>query len=476
MAHRKAVRKSRSQPTRKSVQAAKFPADRLPSELVHMVFAYLEPKEVAAFRWVGRAFAEIGLQYLTPKIHLELNEKSYDRLLAIAEHPIASKYVVELSYDTEQLKSIDRETFDRCLKRRSVIPQRHASSEMSNEVLSARAWRAYERESSRNKRETAQLMDRAWSIYGEYLISHEKVEQADFFREKMVEAFKQLPNLKMISASTTSVYGQHVAEIRKLSPTCYFDAGKEIPSINGGATKAVLLAAVSAGLQMNHFCCHRFSWQALTQDIRDMPALRRSMLHLKTMDIAFANVQHPHRLTPSEMGLVAALLVSFIMSAPNLEYLMLSTKPFPWSNRFSDTSLTLKEAIDKFYWPSLKTLSLDGVIATEDDLVHLCERHAHTLRELRLRDIGLYWGMWSTTFHRMRQAFRLGQQLDACQIAGPSRVDREPYSMPDTYEESDGPLGRLISNYIRATDIGDITLREYYKTIGLVRPPEWPDF
>ena len=66
-----------------------------------MVFAYLEPKEAALFRWAGRVIAEIGLQYLTPKVCLRLREESYDRLSAIAEHPVASKCVVELEYETE---------------------------------------------------------------------------------------------------------------------------------------------------------------------------------------------------------------------------------------------------------------------------------------------------------------------------------------------------------------------------------------
>lgn len=432
-----------------------------------MVFAYLEPKEAAAFRWVGRVFAEIGLQYLTPKIHLELREESYDRLLAIAKHPIASKYVVELNYDTEGLKFIDRARFDRCLKCRGVINQRHASSEMPDEGSSARAWRAYERESSRNQRKTAQLLDQAWSIYENYQISHKKVEQANFFRAKMVEAFKRLPNLKMISTSTTSVYGQYTVEISKLLPNYYFDAGNDLSSNNRGATKSVLLAAVAAGLQMNHFCCQRFSWQTLTQDISDIHLLRRSMLHLKIMNLAFTKAQLTHRLTPFEGGLLRGLVLSFITSAPNLEYLTLSIEPFNWSDGSSDWSLALKDTIGNFPWSSLKSLSLDGLVASEDDLVHFCERQAQTLRDLSLRDMYMDSGSWETTFHRIRQAFRCGQQLDSYKMSGWFQ-DHQHYCLTDiTDREAGKTAGMVISDYIRATDIGDITLQEYYDIKGL---------
>lgn len=439
-----------------------------------MVFAYLEPKEVAAFRWVGRDLAEIGLQYLTPKIHLELNEKSYDRLLAIAEHPIASKRVVELIYDTEGLEFITRESFDPYLEHRYVFPQRHALLEVPKTGSIARDRRALTRELKRFLKTRAQLRDRAWSIYEEYLLSHEKVEQAGFFREKMTEAFKYLPNLKTISASTTSVYEQYNADIRKIEPSYWFFRSPKVPSPIVGATIAVLSAAGSAGLQINHFCCQPFSCQAFTQDIRDMPIVRRSMHHLKTIDIAFAKAQHPHRLTPTQEDLTRALVRSFITSAPDLECLTLSITPVYWRNASFDNCLIVTDITGDFYWSSLKNLSLDFLASTEHDLVHLCERHAHTLRKLCLQSIGLYQGLWSAALHRMRRAFRLGAQLDACEIAGFSLDESENFWLDEKYLGYEEPLGRAVSNYLRATDVGDITLYEYFDIIGLVWWSHWP--
>lgn len=73
MARRKAAPKSKKQASRRTIQALTFPADRLPAELIHMVFTYLKPIEAAAFRWAGRGVAEIGLQYLAPTVYLRLN-------------------------------------------------------------------------------------------------------------------------------------------------------------------------------------------------------------------------------------------------------------------------------------------------------------------------------------------------------------------------------------------------------------------
>ena len=160
-----------------------------------MVFTYLKPTEAAAVRWAGRVVAEIGLQYLAPTVYLTLKEESYDRLLAIAGHPTVSKYVVELDYKTEGLRPMAREDFDRMIRRTGVIPQRNDSSERPDSCASARAWRAYQRESLRNipvfnQRLTKQLLNRAWSMYEADYASQKKVQQANFFREKTAKAMK----------------------------------------------------------------------------------------------------------------------------------------------------------------------------------------------------------------------------------------------------------------------------------------------
>ena len=140
MARRKSAQKIRlKKPIRKSiVWASKSPAERLPSELIHMIFTYLEPAEAAAFRLVGRVVAEIGLQYLVPTAYLALNERSYDRLWAIAKHPIVSKYVVRLEYETEGLRFINRLQWDLAIKSLPISNSPDVASERPQPYASAR--------------------------------------------------------------------------------------------------------------------------------------------------------------------------------------------------------------------------------------------------------------------------------------------------------------------------------------------------
>ena len=254
MARCKAAKKSDKHAAHKMVHAPKFPADHLPAELIHMIFPYLEPTEAAAFRWAGRVVAEIGLQYLAPTVYLKLNEESYNRVLAISEHPVVSKYVINLDYETRGLNAINREQFDDMVISTETIAQRHESSEISNRFASARAWRAYNRESVRNipllsRKQTRQLFNQAWSLYEAYLASQTMLQRSGFFREKIAEAIIRFRNLQRISTSADSAFIRYTAQFRDFLPTYYLspliDNAYEIPP-DVGVTSVIMSARQSA--------------------------------------------------------------------------------------------------------------------------------------------------------------------------------------------------------------------------------------
>ena len=472
MVYHKAARNPRSEILDKSSQAQTFPADLLPTELIHMVFKYLEPKEAAPFRWAGRLVAEIGLEYLISKVHLQLNERSYDRLFAIAAHPVVSKYIVELEYENEGLGFIDRESFAKICREESCELRRHI-------LASPHAWRDFEKVRHHSHEMTEGRFDRVWSAYETYLADHKKVEQANFYPEKMTQAFKRLPNLKMISTPTNNVYERCFGEMKELSllPYCFEMSEAtlylEPVPLGIGATYSVLLAVESAALQIDSLRCHPFSWQTLTQEMRDISVLNKSILHLKTMDITFSEEVYcprDYRQETANASIEYCLrrkgrVLSLLASARNLQCLRLGSKKK--SFKLPPTP-RLDEIVGNIYWPSLKAVSLDQLVASEKHLVEFCERHAHTLKDLSLRGISLRSGFWSVAFHRIRRAFRLGQQLDACKLGGVFWGNEGPTNMDSR--------GTRISDYIRNTEIGDITLDEYHAIVGfsgLKNPLDW---
>ncbi|KAF6219989.1 hypothetical protein HO133_003814 [Letharia lupina] len=475
MARRKAAQRFGKQAVRKSVRAPKFPADRLPAELIHMVFTYLKPTEAAGFRWAGRVVAEIGLQYLAPTAYLTLKEESYDRLLAIAGHPTVSKYVVELDYETEGLRPMAREDFDRMIRRTGVIPQRNDSSERPDSCASARAWRAYQRESLRNipvfnQRQTKQLLNRAWSMYEADYASQKKVQQANFFREKTAKAIEQFPYLERVFTSADGAYERYAAEIKGFLPTYYFShcSAHRYPS-SVGATSSVLLAAESAGLHLDYFRCS-INWQVFTQNEKDLATFKRSLLHLKVMIITFTIRRDMRRDRMVQeytyirwQCLENGHVLDLITSSPDLEHLALSFETLPEPIFYP----TLNETMGNFYWHSLKTVNLESLFSDDDDLLMFCKRHAHTLKDLSLTDMRLHKGSWDVTFHRMRQTFRLGQQLATCKLRGLFWSPERVLDLGPRGEGHNNAAGIVTSDYIRASNIGDISLDEYYEAVGL---------
>lgn len=474
MARRKATqKKSRKQAAPKSrVEARKVLEEILPRELIHLVFTYLQPTEAAAFRWSGRRAAVIGLQYLAPTVYLALKEESYDRLLAIAEHPIVSKYVVKLDYESEGLGCISRKSFDENVQSTRVIPQRY-DSERPDTFASARAWRAYERELIREKRllsqeQTTQLLDRAWSIHKEYFTDQSIVNQGSFFLEKTAKAMKQFQNLQSICAFAYGAYERYTAELKELLPTYYIPprVTNDFPS-SLNPTCCVLLAAGSARLRVNEFCCEPIDWDVFTLNDQTFAALKRSMLHVKFMKLAF-EVRRDLGQQPMIRDiesirreyLANGRVLDFLMSAPDLENLRLTFR----------TSLkiyaTVIATLGDFHWSSLKAVSLDHIATDGNDLVNFCERHSCTLKDLSLSNIVLYKVSWAVTFHRVRQAFRLGQQLHTCELGGQFWDSRGSLFM-ETRSSRFISVGVIISGYIRASNVGDISFGKYCDIIGL---------
>lgn len=84
--------------------------DTLSREILHMICAQLEYWDVPPFRLVNRDCAAIGLEYLVPDIGIHLHRNNYKmhsfgRLLNISSHPIMSRGVRELYYDSHILDS-----------------------------------------------------------------------------------------------------------------------------------------------------------------------------------------------------------------------------------------------------------------------------------------------------------------------------------------------------------------------------------
>ncbi len=187
-------------------EPAKFPLNRMPAELVHMICSYLTPIEVASIRVVSSTIAAIGLEYIATTVTLTLKEDSFDRLLEIAHHPVISKYVYSLNYEHDFLVIFSQNEWKENITTPEVMALYHPAGRLraprAPEINdSPRAWRAFNRECHVFKVENKygkKRLDQAFSTYQKLCAEQGHAARSDFFSKKLTDALQDLPNLKSI--------------------------------------------------------------------------------------------------------------------------------------------------------------------------------------------------------------------------------------------------------------------------------------
>lgn len=171
-------------------QQLRFRMDDLPSELIHMIYAYLRPMELANLRLVSRRAVPISLQYMVPEVHLILAKDSFEQLKALAEHPIISKYVTSFFFEANKLHVAPRKIWEGLI----CIPLRH--------------------------RYSAQELDHAFRKYGEFIQFQQDSTQVDRQEKEVAEAMRCFPNLKELTMATDWVLRSWTSKMqRTFEPT-----------------------------------------------------------------------------------------------------------------------------------------------------------------------------------------------------------------------------------------------------------------
>lgn len=234
-----------------------------------MVFAYLAPTEAAAFRWAGKV-VEVGLQYLASTVYLRLKEESYDRLLAIAEHPVVSKSVKRLDYEADTLEVWTKEEWELLILGPARSLAMRGYSKEPEADASDRDWRAFNRamtiiETTPRHTFTKPQMDLAFSINRKFCADQQYLRQQDFFPQKVAQALKNMCNIKRVSSSshTSDVSSRYAAEIDKVLGRSHFNLGPgegfanaaRAPGVAGISLMQSIFRGVNqADIQLETFC------------------------------------------------------------------------------------------------------------------------------------------------------------------------------------------------------------------------------
>lgn len=236
----------------------RFPLNRMPVELVHMIFSYLTPTQVASIRFMSKMLAAIGLEYIATTVTLTLKEDSFDRLLEIAYHPVINKFVHSLHYEHDFFTDLERTEWERNIKTPEFMAVRKRCSGIPVPTFNAsqRAWRAYHRGCGAIKACNTygkKRLDQAFSTYQNYCAEQDRAWRSDFFSSKLTDALQHLPNLRTIYMPKHGNYSRYQKEIAQLLNGAFYDQ-PSIESDSVAVTRSLLLAvdeAIHGGQNVN---------------------------------------------------------------------------------------------------------------------------------------------------------------------------------------------------------------------------------
>ena len=382
----------------------KFAVQELPSEIIHLICKYLVPTDVANLRLVSQKVAQIGLEYLVPCIHLQLTTASYNRLSAISRHPVISKHVYGIRYDSDFLKPISWEEFKHWRVTRS-------------RGLCTRAQLKSEKEIEKSEMEKIQA---AYRLHQDFLKNQSELQQQAFLSSHVTEAILRLPNLIRLDSGELSnherflklleaIFGRNTKSITPHKGGWYWPSGYSYDGRNQGfsapITATLLYGLGSANSNIEQIVIRFLHWRVLRQTDSDFAIMKDIIRKIHRMKISFDG----RKLLQEEI------------EGPEFEECLTKWRPFElltcccdlthldltWYEYLLDDKFDLQHFLGDFTWHLLSSVRLGNFRITEMALVNFAARHSTSLDELSLWDITLSEGAWYSTFRSMRKVLRL---------------------------------------------------------------------
>ena len=388
-----------------------FPIDQLPADIIHIICVFLRPSELANLRLVSRNVGPISFKYMVPEVHLMLTKDSYERLKAIAAHPIASKNVTSFFFEADRLSEWPLETWDQCFRNPEYVPY-------SKKLGSPGQWCDYDNDGS------------SWiSVNGTPIVvgkpCHHCTEEKRYaellrFQEEMhpdvtemAEAMKRFPRLNELTMTIGDCGQSRASTLRKIFQPglvnyCEVDNTPElrVEPLGLQQMRSLLLGVYFAGLKVETLQCGLLDWQIFGQPSETFARMRDSVANVKNLrlelDVGGAVARGDPCWTKSSTGDLERRLGDSITAASKLEHLQLN---FP--RKYCTSRTSLENILGEHRWPCLKSINLKNIGTTEDELVAFCSRHADTLTSVHLADIGFLEGDWMDALSRMRKILTL---------------------------------------------------------------------
>lgn len=434
-----------------------FPLNRLPIEIIHMVFEQLtrgyQQRDIACLRLVCKRFADIGNYHLLSEVHLFFKSSQFEQLRQISEHPTISKKVNTLFYEADTMEGYGSM---QVWKENICVPGWYKNLSPGDlhpppPTASEREQRAYKRDLKKTMHgpkftHSDRLLTRAYDIFQGYLADQESIRAQDYNVKMLQDAMMKMPNLKTIEMSTecclNSGRSTRMEQAFKDGLSAPYGDRSTAEGCGVGQLRSLLLAADVAGLELETLSAGNLDWRffmdpskqnlgALSADNMDnvdwslfmdsskqnpevLRKMQRAVRSLRTLklyistsseydyDMYFDDLSHVMVPECAKYLHETSHLKDFITASPDLERLDIN---FDCDDPYPPASLC--DSVGTFKWHALRVAAFAYISADEDCLVQFFARHASTLRKIRLDTILLTTGSWAPLIQRARKVLKL---------------------------------------------------------------------
>lgn len=389
--------------------------DTLSPEILHVVCTFLDIENILRFRMVSRAFAEIGAAYMLPEVSFYMFDGEFERLRAIAAHPIIAKHVRSLTYFAEVMDN-------------EIVPinefiREHRRNQVNNMAN-------FLRTDSLNERLTLPQIQRAYKEYENIMKKQEKILDSHTDVECLKEVIPKFTNLRQATMSSGHEFYEGRRDVRKIRDSPFklspLWPGSDLQPEGKRHLNSLIAALISSNCQLESFRAGVIDWKFF-KNFTDIPdKLTDTLKYLKRIELAIdadpqENVSSIARCRRvMETGIIRKLLKPL----EHLEVLHVTLYPVEWAEE--EWPAAMEDIIAANHkWPNLKELVLGGFITNRHDLMRFLVEHKGTLKRLCLRDLSIGETSWWNFLPEIRNQLNLEDSCICGDIVGNSEDDSQ---------------------------------------------------
>jgi len=354
--------------------------DKLPYEVKRLVFDHVDLQTLKHLRLVSRSWATAGTELLLlPTLFVRSYSIDIPRLNRIGQSPAVSRHAAT-TVKTLVFQSVD---WDPVILRR-VLTSRHEARVI---------WETADYVPTIEEQEALEELDAMIAQRSEDQLLRRY--SADF----LVRVLKLLPRVNTIKIVCQNLFKNRI--LRKVFAEFHLETYRR----SGHQTLDVLSAAKQAGLTIQHFA-HEQILSTIFEghDYQVMKDMSSSMQNLESLHLMISDIpeKFPSRSAPN------LTLRDLLRSLPRLQNLFI---------KFESLNPVDLKFLEEVTLPDLHTVSLTQLIMQADIFFPFLERHAGTLKRMRISsaEIAEGHGSWSSFLRRIKES--VGSELEKFQLS-----------------------------------------------------------